>query len=101
MPRPKNCAGVATYSALYGSWGAVLLTVSQLAVALVLLHLLPKTIVSRGTWWAEVIGATPMVAAASVFAIRRTVLTARLFRGTAGAFLLAFYLLLIGNCLTK
>src|SRR5262249_49861480 len=76
-------AGVDTYSSLYGPWGAVLLTASQIAVALALLHLLPDTTFSRGAWVAEVFVAALVLAVGGLFAVRRTVLTARLFRGSA------------------
>jgi 4-hydroxybenzoate polyprenyltransferase len=92
--------GVETYSSLYGPWGAVLLTASQIAVALALLGLLPETTFSRGAWLAEVFVAALVLAVAGVFAARRTVGAARLFRGSAGAFLLVFYLLIIGDWLT-
>ena len=93
-------AGVDTYSSLYGPWGAVLLTASQIAVALALLHLLPDTTFSRGAWVAEVFGAALVLTVGGLFAVRRAVLTARLFRGSAAALLLLFYLLIIADWLT-
>jgi 4-hydroxybenzoate polyprenyltransferase len=93
-------AGVDTYSSLYGAWGAVLLTASQIAVALAILYLLPDTTVSRGAWLAEVCAAALLLAVGGGFAVWRTAAAARLFRGSAGGFLLVFYMLLIGDWLT-
>jgi 4-hydroxybenzoate polyprenyltransferase len=75
---------VDSYSRLFTPAGAAALTLSQVALAVVL--------VGSPAW--QVALATVLILAAGVYVGLRTVGAARLFRGTAAAYILAFYAVL-------
>lgn len=90
---------VATYSSLFGAWGAGLLSLSQVAFALVILATVTSqsggvaTMLS-GVGYLHYLGAGLVTATTVFYALSPTVKNAKLFRGVCGAYLVVFFAIL-------
>lgn len=84
-------AGVASYSQIFGLWGSVFLSLSQVVLGLIFLS---QAEVSTGTWNKVVFAALIYGILALLFPLRRTEKMASFFRGLTGAYLIIHYLLL-------
>ncbi|MBP7828347.1 MAG: manganese transporter permease [Kiritimatiellae bacterium] len=79
--------GADSYSSLFGPWGAVALCMSQVGIALLVLHRL------FGGPVPQLALAAVLLAAGLVYAARPTRATARAYRAASGVYLILFYLL--------
>lgn len=80
---------VESYSSLFGVWGAVALSLSQVAIALVVLTQMPLP----GVSWQFMCAAIPLLVSLW-FSLKKSAAAASLFRNVTGAYLLIFYIVL-------
>jgi len=93
--REEEAPGVDSYTTLYGPWGAVALTLSQVVMAVWVVGQLSRTVVGQAPLWAEITLAGVLLLAGGIFALRPQRGPANAYRATASVFLLLFYAILL------
>lgn len=83
-----------SYSSLYGSWGATILTLSQVAIVMLTLWWLPRTLIPLPAFAIQGACAVALGVAGLRYAAHPTCIQARIYRTVASAYLLAFYAIL-------
>jgi 4-hydroxybenzoate polyprenyltransferase len=80
---------VESYSSLFGVLGAVLLSLSQVAIALLVLYKMPLN-----GFPIQAVAALIPVFAGAYLVLSKSIKSAKAFRGITGAYLLIFYIIL-------